>query len=99
MQWMSPRVMPPRATAMAACSSSQLLPIFGLPASSVSPSTMTPGTTYLMGGKVMLCSASALAGVDGVGTFVGLGRGVDENRRHSLVLAASARRVVRAYDQ
>src|SRR5215831_4469395 len=60
MQWISPSVKPPRATAIAACSSSQDLPIFGLPASTVRPSTRMPGTTYLRGveghGSEVLCA-------------------------------------------
>src|SRR5262249_50294658 len=64
---MSPRVKPPRATAIAVCSRNQDLPIFGLPARSVSPSTKYPGTTYLIGSNFMVSSSFAFNMVGGGG--------------------------------
>src|SRR5262245_6307732 len=60
MQWMSPSVYPWSATAFAACKSSQDLPIFGLPARSVSHSTKYPRTTYLIGSNRMAFNSVAL---------------------------------------
>src|SRR6516162_4611698 len=75
MQWMLPSVKPPRATAIAVCSISQDLPSFGLPARIESPSTITLGTTYLMGAKVISCRPSPSCGA--FGRLLGLAPGLD----------------------
>src|SRR6516164_1883122 len=93
MQWMSPREKPPRATARPTCSIIQRLPTFGLAASSVSPSTMMPGATYLIGWNLMVDNASAVnaagGGVGGIGPF-GLNACVGRERPFAFAISSAA---------
>ena len=61
----APSALPPVAVATPSPSPSQLLPTFGAPASTVTPSATMPGTAHLGSGKSVAISSAAVHDVRG----------------------------------